>query len=139
MRRILIGTLSTLVLATGTVFLSAPPSMAQFSDVRQELKSLPTSRVVFPKGKTGTSIKGADNRIYILRARKGQTLTVKVNNLGARASVTLYGVNGKPVKSFGAFTDNNSIQLLLPRTGDYYIVGGSGPSNHLYDFTVSIK
>jgi hypothetical protein len=114
--------------------------MAQFADVRQELKSLPTTRVVFPKGRTGTSIQGADNRIYILRARKGQRLTVKVNSLGARASVTLYGVNGRAVRSFvGANGDGKSVQLSLKSTGDYYIVGGSGSSNHLYDFTVTIR
>jgi hypothetical protein len=135
MKRILIGGLSALLLAsgtmTGTVLLTIAPSMAQFANVKQQLNSLPSSRIQFAKGASSANIQNAENHIYLLRARAGQKLTLKTNSLGARASVT-------PVFA-GASGDGKTFSVRLPATGDYYIVGGSGTSNHFYDFTVTIK
>jgi hypothetical protein len=145
MKRILIGCLSALVLAsgtmTGTVLLTIAPSMGQFANVKQQLNSLPSSRIQFAKGASSANIQNAENHIYLLRARAGQKLTLKTNSLGARASVTLYGVNGKTLSPVfaGASGDGKTFSVRLPATGDYYIVGGSGTSNHFYDFTVTIK
>ncbi|HEY9710238.1 MAG TPA: hypothetical protein V6D48_18665 [Oculatellaceae cyanobacterium] len=117
------------------------PSQAQFADVRQQLNKLPTSRVVFARGASSTTIENTVNKIYILRATARQRLTLKVNSLGARASITLYGVDGKPMGlSFsGASSEGKERTVVLPKTGNYYIVGGSGPTNHAYNFTVTIK
>ncbi|MEH1780659.1 MAG: hypothetical protein V7K67_26730 [Nostoc sp.] len=140
MKHLLIGSLSTLLFTAGAYVLPVP-SMAQFANVKQHLNSLTTTRVAFARGKSSTTIENAENNIYILRAKARQTLTLKVNSLGARASVTLYGVNGKPLSPVfaGADGEGKSFRLRLSNTGDYYIVGGSGPSNHLYNFTISIK
>ncbi|MDF5737264.1 MULTISPECIES: hypothetical protein [unclassified Nostoc] len=140
MKHLLISSLSTLLFTAGADVLPLP-SMAQFANVKQHLNSLTTTRVVFARGKSSTTIENAENNIYILRAKAGQTLTLKVNSLGARASVTLYGVNGKPLSPVfaGAGGEGKSLSLHLAKTGDYYIVGGSGPTNHLYNFTIFIK
>ena len=140
MKHLLVSSLSTLLFTAGVYVLSAP-SMAQFANVRQHLNSLTTSRVVFARGKSSTTIQNAETNIYILRAKAGQTLTLKVNSLGAHASVTLYGVNGKPLSPvfIGAGSEGKSFRLHLYNTGDYYIVGGSGSANYLYNFTISIK
>jgi hypothetical protein len=143
MKRILIGCLSALALATGTmtgtVLLTIAPSMAQFANVKQQLNSLPSSRIQFAKGASSANIQNAENHIYLLRAKAGQKLTLKINSLGARASVTLYGVNGKPLSPVFAGDEGKTFSVRLPATGDYYIVGGSGTSNHFYDFKVTIK
>ncbi|MGH1397268.1 MAG: hypothetical protein ACRAVC_25020 [Trichormus sp.] len=139
MKNLLICSVSTLLFTAGTYILPAP-SMAQFANVRQHLNSLNTSRVVFAKGRSSTTIQNADNNIYILRARAGQTLTLNIHSLGARASVTLYGVNGKPLSPvLGSGSEGRTFRIRLPRNGDYYIVGGSGTSNHFYKFTVAIR
>lgn len=117
-------------------------SIAQWDDIRQELKSLPTKRVRFAPRTSSTTIQNFEDTIYILRANAGQTLTLKINSLGARASVTLYGVDGKPLSPvFSGFgnSEGKNFRVRLPKTGDYYILGGSGPSNHFHDFTVYIK
>lgn len=139
MKHYLIGSLSTLLFTAGAYLLSAP-SLAQFDDVRQHLNSLPTQRVQFKKGTTGTTIQNAESTIYILGAKAGQTLTLKLNSSGEVASVTLYGVDGKPLSPvFSADDEGKTFSVRLTETGDHYIVGGSGESNAAYDFTVSIR
>jgi hypothetical protein len=62
-----------------------------------------------------------------------------LNSLGAVATVTLYGVDGKPLSPvFSSEDEGKTFTVVLPQTGDHYIVGGSGTSNARYDFTVSI-
>ncbi|BAZ04703.1 hypothetical protein [Calothrix sp. NIES-3974] len=142
MKRFFIGGVSALLMVTGGILVPTIPASAQLANVKHHLNSLPTTRVAFVRGTNSKNITGADNRIYILRARKGQNLTLKINSLGARASVTLYGNNGKaisPVFSGLGGGEGKSLTVKLPVTGDYYIVGGGGPSFHLYDFTVTIK
>lgn len=142
MNRFLIASASALVVISGGVLTNTAPSQAQLANVKQHLQSLPTTRIVFARGKTSKEIQGADDRIYILRANKGQRLTLNINNLGARANVTLYGTNGKPISPVYAGLgggQGKTFSVKLPATGDYHIVGGGGPSYHLYNFLVTIK
>lgn len=140
MKSFLFGGTTALLLTTAPWLISAP-SLAQFANVKQHLQSLPSSRVVFKPGTTSTTIENSTDHIYILKAKARQTLNLKANSLGARASVTLYGVNGKPLSQVlaGGSGEGKAVRLRLPATGDYYIVGGAGSTNHVYNFTVSIK
>jgi hypothetical protein len=138
MKRLLIAGASSLILGLGMSVIPSP-SLAQVENIKPQLKSLPTSRVVFAKGKTSASISGLENRIYILKAKSGQKLTLRGDNFGARAGVTLYGANGNLLKSISGFSENKTFIYRLPSTGDYYILGYAGPTNHSYDFTVTIK
>ncbi|OKH52115.1 hypothetical protein NIES2101_15875 [Calothrix sp. HK-06] len=116
------------------------PSFAQATNIQDISRSVPRSRVTFAKGKSSTVINGVENRVYVLKAKAGQKLTLKVNNLGARAGVTLYNANGKIVKNFGGFGgEGQSFTYKLPANGDYYILGYAGPTYHSYEFAVSIK
>lgn len=141
MKRFICASASALLLMTGAIAITATPSQAQFANVKQELKSLPNQRISFAPGKSSKKIEGFENTIYLLRARKGQTLTLKINSLGARASVTLYGTNGKALSPVyaGSSGEGKVFSVKLPSNGDYYIVGGSGPTNHLHGFTVTIR
>jgi hypothetical protein len=139
MNRLLIAGASSLLLTLGMSSIPAP-TLAQTANVQDISKSVPRSRVTFAKGKSSTTIEGVENRIYVLKAKAGQRLTLKVNNLGARAGVTLYGANGKEVKSLGGFdAEGKSFAYRLPASGDYYILGYAGPTYHSYGFTVSIR
>ena len=140
MRSLLIAGASSLLL---TLWMSSipTPSFAQAANIQEISKSVARSRVTFARGKSSTTINGAENRIYVLGAKAGQKLTLKVTNLGARAGVVLYNKNGKLVKGFNGFNLGNgqSFTYKLPSTGDYYILGYAGPTYHSYEFTVSIK
>ncbi len=138
MKRLLIAGVSSLILGLGITIMPTP-SQAQTENIKPLLKSQTTSRIVFAKGKTSATISGFENRIYILRAKAGQKLTLRGDNFGARAGVTLYGANGKLLKSISGFSDNKTFVYRLPSKGDYYILGYAGPTNHAYDFTVTIK
>ena len=138
MKRLLIAGASSLILGLGMSIIPSP-SLAQVENIKPQLKSLPTSRIVFAKGKTSASISGVENRIYILKAKAGQKLTLRGDNFGARAGVTLYGAKGNLLKSISGFSDKKNFVYRLPSTGDYYILGYAGPTNHNYDFTVTIK
>ena len=136
MKRLLIASASSLILGLGMSIIPTP-LMAQVANIKPQLKSLPTSHIVFAKGKTSASVNNAENHIYILKAKAGQKLTLRGDSFGAHASLTFYGANGKLLKSIN--TDNSTFVYHLPSTGDYYILGYAGSTNHFYDFTVTIK
>jgi hypothetical protein len=140
MRNLLIAGASSLLLTLGMSSIPAP-SFAQAANIQEISRSTPRSRVTFARGKSSTTITSADNRIYVLKAKAGQRLTLNVTNLGARAGVVLYNNKGKLVKGFNGFNLGNgqSFSYKLPSTGDYYILGYGGPTYHLYEFSVSIK
>ncbi|RUS96662.1 hypothetical protein DSM106972_086850 [Dulcicalothrix desertica PCC 7102] len=140
MRSLLIAGASSLLLTLGMSSIPAP-SFAQTTNIQDISRSVPRARVTFAKGKSSTVINGVENRVYVLKAKAGQKLTLKANNLGARAAVTLYNANGKIVKSFNGFGggEGQSFTYRLPATGDYYIFGYAGPTYHSYEFAVSIK
>jgi hypothetical protein len=140
MRSLLIAGASSLLLTLGMSSIPAP-SFAQATNIQDISRSVPRARVTFAKGKSSTVINGVENRVYVLKAKAGQKLTLKVNNLGARAGVTLYNANGKIVKSFNGFGggEGKSFTYRLPANGDYYILGYAGPTYHSYEFAVSIK
>jgi|GEM_PF-1837009 len=140
MKHPFIITLSSLIFILGAYTLPES-SIAQLADVRTLLNSVHKSRIVFPRGRTSINIRDGINNIYIFRANAGQFLTLRVNALGGRASVMLYSVNGKPLSPDfnGSEGEGKSFSLRLNKTGDYYIFGYSGPTNHFYNFTLSIK
>jgi hypothetical protein len=70
--------------------------VASFAFSPEVLGAEITKRVVFPKGKTAVSYKGklpreyASYDAYLLRAKKGQTLTVKLTSSDADASFAVF-------------------------------------------------
>lgn len=135
----LLSAILILGIPTG-IYILPNPVLSQFADVRKHLQSLPTSRVKFAPGTVGTTIANATDRVYLLRARSGQKLSLKANSLGGGASITLYGTNGKALgQLIGSSDEGKELNVELPSTGDYYIVGGSGQANERYGFTVSIR
>ncbi|MBI5031000.1 MAG: hypothetical protein HZB51_10770 [Chloroflexi bacterium] len=80
-------------------------------------------RIAFPPGGTSATLQGSlapngmDN--YILRALAGQTMTVNVLTSKVPLLLQITGVDGNPLKTFGAGSSNWS--GILPTTQDYVI------------------
>ncbi len=81
-------------------------------------------RVSFKSGATSASVDGvvAARRIntYLLRARKGQTMTVEIDASGGKLFLAISGLDDG--KSYvGAETEHTSFTFKLPATQDYVI------------------
>jgi hypothetical protein len=112
MRKSLVLLLSLGLLGLATV---AP---AQAGDIR-------TERVQFPKGKTGTTIrgriKGYETLDYKLRARAGQHMTVALETDSSANYFNVLAPGESEVAFFIGSNDGNRFEGDLPESGDYTI------------------
>jgi predicted Co/Zn/Cd cation transporter (cation efflux family) len=99
------------------IFLEVAPIQAQFTNIKDVLRNTPSSQLVFAENTVGAVISGFTNRVYLLNAMKGQTLSIDIHTMGARAGVAIYDV----------------------KSGNYYILCIAGPTNHYYDFTIRVE
>jgi hypothetical protein len=128
-------------LALGTaiaMFLAVSPLQAQYADIKDVLRNTPSSRLAFSPHTVGVVIAGFSNRVYMVNAVKGQTLSLDLNSMGARAGVVIYDVNGKKMTNIIS-KEGRDYTYELPKSGDYYILCIAGPTNHYYDLTLRIN
>lgn len=115
-------------------FQKAPVQLAQQSRTR---------RLRFAPGKFETTLEDAVVRgtqdIYLVGARKGQTMTVKITSFEQNA---VFEVKTPPLKS----GQRRSLKPeavrwtgVLPESGDYQLIVGSLRGNATYKLQVSIK
>jgi hypothetical protein len=100
-----------------------------------------TRRVRFARGRTTTVIKDAVVRgtrdRYILRASRGQTLTVHITSLEDNAVFDVYRLgSNQPLDGAQETMDWTG---ELPRNGDYVIVVGGTRGNATYTLEVTIR
>ena len=102
-----------------------------------------TKRVRFAKGKSSTTLSNSvirgDRDTYILKAKAGQRLTVKVTALEDNAAFQIEGPNGAYVDGAGDMDDAASVSVRLPESGDYSIIVGGTRGNASYKLTISIR
>ena len=102
-----------------------------------------TKRVKFAKGKSSITLSNAvirgDQDTYILGARSGQRMTVKVTALEDNAAFQIKGPDGEFLDGAGEMDDATNVTVTLPRSGDYRIIVGGTRGNTTYKLTVSIK
>ena len=102
-----------------------------------------TKRVKFPKGKSSVTLANAvirgEQDTYILGARSGQRMTVKITALENNAAFQIKGPDGDYLEGAGEMDDATNVTVTLPGTGDYRIVVGGTRGNASYKLTVSIK
>lgn len=102
-----------------------------------------TKRVKFAKGKSSTVISGAvirgDVDTYIVGAKSGQKMTVKVTALEDNAAFTIEGPDGNYVSFAGEMDDATNVTATLPATGNYRIEVGGTRGNATYKLTIAIK
>src|SRR5947207_7526114 len=82
------------------------------------------NRVEFKRGTTSTtisdSVRGSEEAEYVLSAKKGQRLTIKITSAPVKSSV--FQVLGEDNDTLGLEYDANfDVSIVLPKDGDYFI------------------
>ena len=82
------------------------------------------NRVEFKRGATSTtisdSVRGSEEAEYVLSAKKGQRLTIKVTSTPLKSSV--FQLLGEDQDTLGLEYDANfDVSIALPKDGDYFI------------------
>lgn len=102
-----------------------------------------TKRVKFAKGKSSATVSNSvirgDRDTYIVGAKAGQKMTVKITSLENNAVFQIMGPDGEYLQDAGEEDDATSVTNSLPETGDYRIIVGGTRGNASYKLTVSIK
>lgn len=100
-------------------------------------------RLKFAKGRSAATVSGAvirgDEDTYIVGARAGQTMRVKITSLEKNAAFTVKDADGNYLQDAGEEDDATNWTGDLPSTGDYEISVGGTRGNATYKLTVSIK
>lgn len=111
-RRSLLSVLLMLLIMTGTLHASAQHGYRV------------TKRLAFKKGQVSAAVRGAipntlEGHEYVVRARQGQTMSVKLTSLKKGILFSVWAPNGDMV---GEETGQRQWSGELPETGDYRIV-----------------
>ena len=82
------------------------------------------NRVEFKRGATSTtisdSVRGSEEAEYVLSAKKGQRLTIKITSTPLKSSV--FQLLGEDQDTLGLEYDANfDVSIALPKDGDYFI------------------
>jgi hypothetical protein len=101
-------------------------------------------RVRFPRGSTSTTVSGAvirgERDRYILGAREGQTMTVRIKSVEDNAVFQIYFLGEQEaLEGAGEADDAKSWKGKLPATTDYVIVVGASRGNASYKLEVKIE
>jgi hypothetical protein len=97
---------------------AAAPAFAQHGGKAEPL------RIEFKRGLTSTNVSGSvrhdEQYEYVLGAKKGQRLTIKITSTPVKSSV--FQLLGEDQDTLGLEHDANfNVSIVLPTDGDYYI------------------
>ena len=100
------------------LFCAAAPVFAQHGG-----KAEP-GRIEFKRGATSTTVsdvvRGDEEAEFVLAAKKGQRLTIKINSVPVKSSV--FQLLGEDNDTLGLEHDANfDVSIVLPKDGDYFI------------------
>ena len=102
-----------------------------------------TKRVKFAKGKSSVTLSNSvirgDRDTYILGAKAGQRMTVRITSLENNAVFQVENPDGEYMEGSGEGDDATSITVSLADSGDHRIIVGGTRGNAAYRLTVSIK
>ena len=102
-----------------------------------------TKRVRFAKGRSSVTLSNSvirgDRDTYILGAKTGQRIIVRVTSLEDNAAFRIERANGEFLQGAGEMDDATSVTVRLPESGDYRIVVGGTRGNASYKLTISIR
>ncbi len=103
------------------------------------------NRIEFKRGATSTNVSGVvhgdEEAEYVLSAKQGQRLTIRLTSVPAKSSV--FQLLGEDNDTLGLEHDANfDVSIVLPKTGDYFIsvkrpTEAKGTSR--YRMTITIK
>jgi hypothetical protein len=94
-------------------------------------------RIQFEPGKSSATINGqtSSSDEYLIRARAGQTINVKVTSADNYVTVWVESDVGEQMDS----SWETEWIARLPITGEYRIIVSGGPKPHLYTLEVTIR
>ena len=97
---------------------AAPPALAQHGGKAEPL------RIEFKRGTNSTtvsdSVRNGEEDEFVLAAKKGQRLTIKITSTPLKSSV--FQLVGEDQDTLGLEHDANfSVSVVLPKDGDYFI------------------
>ncbi|URR34414.1 hypothetical protein NBE99_07065 [Thermosynechococcus sp. HN-54] len=121
-----------------TALLMPTPIALTQVNLKRLLQTLPTSRLQFSPHTVGVVIVGYTDRLYVLNARKGQTLAVEPELMGARASVSVLDRRGEELVRLDSNDTGRTFSYTLPYSGDYYVLAYGDPTYHRYHFTLTV-
>lgn len=102
-----------------------------------------TKRVRFAKGKSSATLSGGvvrgDRDTYILGAKAGQTMSVKITSVENNAVFQIENPDGEYLENAGDGDDAMNWRGSLADKGDYKIIVGGTRGNASYKLTVSIR
>jgi hypothetical protein len=103
-----------------------------------------TKKVRFARGTSSTTIRGAvirgERDRYLVGARAGQTMTVKITSLEKNAVFQIYfSGEQESLPGAGETDDATKWSGRLPADNEYVIVVGGTRGNASYTLTISIK
>ena len=129
----------TLTIVSCAFLFAAPLAMAQHGGKAEPL------RIEFKRGATSTSVSGSvrndEEYEYVLAAKKGQRLTIKITSTPVKSSI--FQLLGEDQDTLGLEHDANfDVSIVLPKDGDYFINVSRPTSNKgssRFTLAISIK
>lgn len=102
-----------------------------------------TKRIKFAKGKSSTTISYSvirgDRDTYLLGAKAGQRMSVRITSLEKNAVFQIENPEGAYLENAGDGDDQTTWTGTLPDKGDYKIIVGGTRGNASYKLSVSIR
>ena len=106
-----------IIILTFLIFLTAPAALAQHGGKAEPL------RIEFKRGTTSKTIngqvRGSEEAEYVLAAKKGQRLIIRLTSLPARSSV--FQILDPDNETLSLAQGNYDLLGTLPKSGDYLI------------------
>lgn len=100
-------------------------------------------RISFKAGNSSATVSDAvirgERSTYVIGAKSGQTMTVKISSLEDNAVFQIEKPTGEYLADAGEEDDAMTWSGTLPSSGDYKIIVGGTRGNATYKLTVSIK
>ena len=103
-----------------------------------------SKRVKFAKGKSSATFSGGivrgDRDTYLVGAKAGQKMSVKISSLEKNAVFQIQGSrDGKYLKNASETDDQTNWSGTLPDDGDYKIIVGGTRGNASYKLSIAIR
>jgi hypothetical protein len=120
---------------TGSLVLALAAAAVAFDGI--------TKRVRFARGKSSITLSNAvvrgDRDTYIVGARTGQRMTVRVTALEKNAAFQIEAPDGSFLEGAGEMDDATNVTVRLPDSGDYRIIVGGTRGNASYKLTIAVR
>ena len=113
-------------------------------EITERVGMIPTptpERVEFAPGATSATLTGEvawpEQKVYVLRALAGQTMTVEITSPDGLANFAIVGEDGIPIKRL--VNEDRTFSFELPATQDYFVTVARPEGSSTYTLTITIE